>query len=115
VRAREYRLRKANGEVVSPFRYADQQESAPTGENSPPGPVELGVEAEIQGVADGRPGLAAVALAMARLLDDPKAKNQAPAAAKVLVSVLDKLHSASARGRRGHLSSVRTMTQKGGA
>jgi hypothetical protein len=59
--------------------------------------------------------LAQVALALARLMDDPTAKNQAPAAAKALVSVLDKLRSASARGRRGHLSSVRTMTQKGGA
>jgi hypothetical protein len=80
-----------------------------------PGPVESGVEAEIEGVADGRPGLAQVALAMARLLDDPKAKNQTPAAAKVLVSVLDKLRSDSARQRRGGLAVVRTMTDKGGA
>jgi hypothetical protein len=114
VRAREYRRRKANGEVVSPFRYAEQQES-PLPAEIGPGPVEVGVEAEIGGVADGRPGLAQVALALARLMDDPTAKNQAPAAAKALVSVLDKLRSASARGRRGHLSSVRTMTQKGGA
>lgn len=61
-----------------------------------------------------RPGLTAVALALARVLDNPAARNQAAAAAKVLVNVLDKLASASARGRRGHLSSVRTMTQKGG-
>ena len=118
VRAREYRRRKNAGEVVSPFRYADeQQESAPIDANASlePGPVESGVEAEIGGVADGRPGLAAVALAMARLLDESKAKNQAPAAAKVLASLLDKLRSASARGRRGRLALVRTMSDQGGA
>ena len=114
VRAREYRRRKNAGEVVSPFRYAEQQES-PLPAETGPGPVESGVEAEIGGVADGRPGLAQVALAMARLLDDPKAKNQAPAAAKVLVSVLDKLRSDSARQRRGGLALVRTMTAKGNA
>ncbi|HEY2504636.1 MAG TPA: hypothetical protein VGI68_25310 [Mycobacterium sp.] len=48
-------------------------------------------------------------------MDDPKAKNQAPAAAKVLVGVLDKLRSDSARQRRGGLALVRTMTEKGGA
>jgi hypothetical protein len=59
--------------------------------------------------------LAAVALAMARLLDDSNAKDQAQAPAKVLVSVLDKLRSDSARQRRGNLKLVRTMTEKGGA
>jgi hypothetical protein len=33
----------------------------------------------------------------------------------VLTSVLDKLRSASAQGRRGRLAVVRTMTEKGGA
>jgi hypothetical protein len=49
---------------------------------------------------------------MARLLDNPKAVNQQPAAAKVLAGLLDKLRSASACGRRGHLAAVRTMTEK---
>ncbi|HEY2502406.1 MAG TPA: hypothetical protein VGI68_13570 [Mycobacterium sp.] len=80
-----------------------------------PGPVESGVRVEIIGVADARPGLAAVALAMARLLDDPAARNQAPAAAKTLVSVLDTLHKGSAQGRRGNLAVVKSMTKKGGA
>jgi hypothetical protein len=35
-------------------------------------------------------------------------------AAKVLAALLDKLHSASARGRRGGLALVRTMTAKDG-
>jgi hypothetical protein len=48
-------------------------------------------------------------------LDNPKAVSSQPAAAKVLAVLLDKLHSASARGRRGGLALVRTMTDKGGA
>jgi hypothetical protein len=48
-------------------------------------------------------------------MDNPRAINQQPAAAKVLAAVLEKLHSASARGRRGHLAMVPTMTEKGGA
>jgi hypothetical protein len=36
-----------------------------------------------------------------------------PAAAKVLTSLLDKLHSASARGRRGNLALVKSMTTTG--
>jgi hypothetical protein len=52
---------------------------------------------------------------MARILDNAKAVNQQPAAAKVLAAMLEKLRSASARGRRGGLALVRTMTEKGGA
>jgi hypothetical protein len=80
-----------------------------------PGPVEAGVEAEIAGLAEARPGLAQIALAMARLLDNPRAVATQPAAAKVLAALLDKLRSASARGRRGALALVREMTEKGGA
>lgn len=79
------------------------------------GPVESGVQAEIGGpAAEARPGLAQMALAMARILDST-AVNQQPAAAKVLVSLLDKLHQAGTPGRRGHLATVRAMTDKGGA
>jgi hypothetical protein len=38
-----------------------------------------------------------------------------PAAAKVLVSVLDTLHKGSPRVRRGNLAVVKSMTKKGGA
>jgi len=80
-----------------------------------PGPVESGVQAEISGpAAEARPGLAQMALAMARILDST-AVNQQPAAAKVLASLLDKLHQAGTPGRRGHLATVRAMTDKGGA
>jgi hypothetical protein len=110
--ARDYAQRKA-GVPNGTAWCSDQQESAPTVPNGTPGPVELGVQAELDGVVD-RPGLIAAALAMARLLDDPTAKNQAPAAAKTLVAVLEKLRSDSARQRRGGLALVRTMTEKGG-
>ena len=81
---------------------------------SSPGPVELSVQAEI-GSAEARPGLAQLALAMARLLDNPRAVNQQLSAAKVLTSLLDKLHQAGATARRGHLAVVRSMTKNGGA
>jgi hypothetical protein len=43
-------------------------------------------------------------LALARnIMDNPKAINQQPAAAKVLAALLEKLHSAAARGHRGGL------------
>ena len=80
-----------------------------------PDPVEVGVEAEIGSSAEARPGLAQIALALARVMDNPKAVNQQRAAAKVLISLLDKLHQAGATARRGHLAVVRSMTKNGGA
>jgi hypothetical protein len=113
VSARDYRERRASGQT----RPASVVVIPPAVVSGPlePGPVEAGVEAEIAGLAEARPGLAQAALSLARLLDNPKAINQKPAAAKVLASLLDKLASASARGRRGNLAVVRTMTEKGGA
>lgn len=52
---------------------------------------------------------------MGRVLDRSKAGNQHTAAAKVLAGLLDKLATASAGGRRGRLSMVKSMTEKGGA
>jgi hypothetical protein len=83
-----------------------------------PGPVELGVEAELAGLefgtdrfrTDARPGLTQTALALARIMDNPKAVSHQAAAAKVLTTLLDKLRSASGRGRRGNLSVVKSMT-----
>jgi hypothetical protein len=77
--------------------------------------VESGVAEEINGLAcEARPGLAQAAQCLARLMDNPQAVNQHPAAAKVLAAVLEKLRSASARGRRGSLVVVREMADKGG-
>jgi hypothetical protein len=80
------------------------------------GPVESAVEAEISGLAQAqlRPGLVAIAAAMARILDNSRAPRAQPAAAKVLVSVLETLHKGSAQGRRGNLAVVCEMTTKDG-
>jgi hypothetical protein len=61
------------------------------------------------GVMGDRPGLCAAALAMARVLDNPKAVPQHPAAAGQLVRTLGEL-SAGARRGRGRLASVQRMT-----
>jgi hypothetical protein len=79
------------------------------------GPVESAVQAELHSLNAGtdRPGVAQIAVALARIMDNPKAVSSQPAAARVLAALLDKLRSASARGRCGHLALVRTMTAKG--
>jgi hypothetical protein len=78
-----------------------------------PEPVEVAVETEIADLAEARPGVPQIALALARVLDNPRAvSNQQPAAAKVLAALLDKLRSASAQDRRDRLSLVRTMTNE---
>jgi hypothetical protein len=81
------------------------------------GPVESAVVTELGTLcaATDRPGVAQIALALARILDNPKAVSSQPAAAKVLAGLLDKLRSASAHGRRGGLALVREMTEKGNA
>jgi hypothetical protein len=85
--------------------------SAPvTPQTFEPGPVEVAVEKEIAGLSETRPGLAQAALAMARVLDNPRAVSSQPAAAKVLATLLDKLRSASARSRSGRLAVVRAMS-----
>src|ERR1700744_6247925 len=74
---RRYRERQAlrNVTPVSPDEVATEF----------PGPVESAVRDEIGGLAaEARPGLAQVALCLARLMDNPRAINQQPAAAKVL-------------------------------
>ena len=77
---------------------------------------QLGVGEQLHGLpaAQLRPSLAAVALAMAHILDG-RVPTPKPAAAKVLVSVMDTLHKGSAQSRRGNLALVRTMTKKDGA
>jgi len=66
------------------------------------------------GLADLRPGLAQVALALARPMDNPRAVSSKPAAAKVLASLLDRLRGIEAwpwwSSRGGS-----DMTEKGGA
>jgi hypothetical protein len=94
LRAIDYRTRKLESEP----------------EPTSPGPVEKAVQAELGGLAVSRPSLAAIAVSMARILDNPRAKSTQPPAAKVLASVLDTLHKGSAQVRRGNLSLVKSMT-----
>jgi hypothetical protein len=79
--------------------------------------VESAVQAELHSLNAGtnRPSVAQIALALARILDNPKAVSSQPPAAKVLAAMLEKLRSTSAQGRRGGLALVRTMTEKGRA
>lgn len=81
-----------------------------------PGDVELAVALELAGLsaAVDQPALAAAAVAMGRLLDS-RAQSAKPSAARVLAPLLDDLHKASARDRRGGLSVVKAMTDPGGA
>ena len=93
-------------------RAGGPSKDSPIGEFSGPqnpGPVEAGVESEIAGLSEARPGLAQTALALARLMDDPKAKNQQPAAAAKLADILDKLRKGT-DSRKSKLASVRAMT-----
>jgi hypothetical protein len=75
------------------------------------GPAEAAVVAELEGLGQAleRPSLAQAALAMARLLDDPRRANQQPAAAAKLADLMDKLRKGG-DVRRSRLASVRSMT-----
>jgi hypothetical protein len=65
--------------------------------------------------AELRPGLAEIALALARnVLDNPRAVSSHAAVAGKLADILDRLHRGGAVPRRGGLALVRTMTDKGG-
>lgn len=79
-------------------------------ESTSPGPVATAVAAELAGLpaADERPGLAAIALRLAELLDDPQAMPHFAAAAGRLVDLLQRLGKSS--HRRGRLTAVRDMT-----
>jgi hypothetical protein len=114
VSARDYRERRASGQTRPASVVAIP--SAVVSEPSGPGPVESGVVSEIVGLAqaEARPGLAQAALALARIMDNPRAVNQQPAAAAKLADILDRLRK-GADARRSRLASVRQMTAKTGA
>lgn len=110
----EYRRRRAERSgfaSVSSLPASEPEDVEPGGEGS----VLAGVAREIEGLelAELRPGLAATALSLARVLDDPRATNQKPAASKALMEVLSALHKGS-DVRRSRLASVRSMTSKTG-
>jgi len=84
------------------------QASQVSSENTP-GRAVAAVEAEIAALgAHGRRGLAAAAIAMAAILDDPRHVPTQPAAARQLAAILDTLHRH--RVRPGRLAAVQAMT-----
>jgi hypothetical protein len=107
---REYRRRKAGG---GPVQLHAQVAAPPVAaESVEPGPVELGVEAEIAGLAqtEARPGLAQAALELARVMDNPRALGQKAAASKALAEILGVLHK-GVDARKSRLASVRAMSK----
>lgn len=110
---RDLRQRRAAGEPAQkrPSATVVSLNAPVVAESCEPGPVELGVQSEIEGLAqtEARPGLAQVALELARVMDNPRALNQKAAASKALGEVLDKLRK-GADERRSRLASVRSMT-----
>jgi hypothetical protein len=85
--------------------------AVPTDANATPGPVVAAVQAELDGLGDltGSQGLAAAAIAMARILDSDGNIPTWPSAARQLSSLLDTLHK-SAAPKRGRLAAVQKMS-----
>jgi hypothetical protein len=81
-------------------------------DTGPAGTVAQAVQCQLDALetADEPPGTATIALAMARLLDNPLALPQHPAAAGRLVEILGRLSKGSQRP--GRLASVRSMTSR---
>jgi hypothetical protein len=73
----------------------------------------MAVAAELDGLAaaSSRPGLAACAVVLGRLLDS-RAQSSKPQAARQLADILDRLHKGAAP-RRGRLTLVRSMAKAG--
>lgn len=113
---REYqadlRRRKAAGEPVAGSGNVVSFASRPAN-TAPavPGRVEAAVEAEIEHLQQtvDRPGLAAMALTLAQLMDDPTQKGKWPDASAKLDGLLDKLRK-GADSKKSKLASVRAMT-----
>jgi hypothetical protein len=82
-------------------------------EQAGPGSVEAAVESKLAGLAAAqeRPGLAALAVALPKLMDGPAVATK-PAAAQRLMELLGTLAKGSSRRRR-KLQVVREMADKG--
>jgi hypothetical protein len=90
----EYRSRVANGEVGASVAQLPL---------AGPGPVEAAIRQEIEGLplAAARPALVETAVTMAKILDNPRAVSQQPAAAGKLADIMDRLHNGSVARRGG--------------
>jgi hypothetical protein len=74
--------------------------------------VEAAVREEISAYGDvSRPGLAAAAMALAAVLDNPRATSSKPPAAGALVNILNLLRKSAAAAKQTPLASVRRMTR----
>jgi hypothetical protein len=102
---RELRARKRG---LTPVPSGTPNESPPA-----PGPVVAAVQADLETFGDltGCRALAAGAVAMARILDDPRQVTTQPSAAKQLASLLDTLRR-SVAPRPGRLQLVQQMTDR---
>jgi hypothetical protein len=78
-----------------------------------PGPCVRAVRAELDGLGDltGWQGLAAAAVAMARILDHPGAVTTQPAACRQLMSLMETLHKVADVPRR-RLKSIEKMMER---
>lgn len=80
-----------------------------TAQVSSVGAVEAAVQQEIEGLGSDRAGLKQTVLALARIMDNPKAISTQPAAAAKLADMLETLRK-SADVRKSKLASIRSMT-----
>ena len=110
LRARKRGLRPVPDANASEAVADVRQDVAPEA-NASPGPVVAAVRAELDALGDltGWQGVAAAAVAMARILDHPNLATTQPSAAKVLASLLWTLRQ-NAVPRRGRLAVVEAMT-----
>jgi hypothetical protein len=111
LKAYRARRKQAGGKPkqLTPVSMLSPKRTAP----DPVGPVEAGALAELEVLttAAKRPGLAAGALAMARLMDSPTNTAQWPAAQARLQAALSELRK-GADSRTSWLTSVRAMTPR---
>ena len=100
---RDLKRRKQFGDLASVAEFP-AGESVSAGES-----VESAVRSEIEALSAPRPGLVATAIALARVLDDPRATSTKPAAAGKLADMLETLRKAG-DPKKSRLASVRSMT-----
>jgi hypothetical protein len=110
IRAQRARKRALRPVPAPPPAEPETAEATSTAAAETVGPVVAAVRAELAtlGSLVGRQGLAAAAVAMARILDHPGLGTTQPAAARQLASLLDVLHREAAP-QRGRLAVVQKM------
>lgn len=102
------RYQKKNAEKITKLSTAAD---APVDQPREPGPVEQGVIdalAKVPAAVEARPDLAASAIAMARIQDNPLFTAQATNAAARMLTIMEQMMKGSQRRRK--LAAVRQMT-----